>query len=377
MSRRVAVVFVLCASCVIGGGAQSIRKPFALPAPPGFQTLAADLHLHTVFSDGEVWPTVHVREAWRDGLDLVALTDHLEYRPHARDVAGSALRAFEVARPLADQLGLLLLPAAEITRPIPLAPSPWPVGSAHFNALFITDDTPLANPDLTAALRAARTQGAFVFWNHPSFMGRRAQWFPHVAELFDQGLFQGIEVVNGDDYSPEAFEWALARRLTILACSDAHLPMPAHLRSARRPMTMLFVRTRDLDGIRDALVSRRTVAWLDNDVWGEEQWLRALWNGAVRAAAMVTVRAGSELMIPLENLTSIDFDLEVLSPPTWLTDTTVRVPRSATVMLRGRMAGDVAAGAQELRLDVRIRNLHTRPDEALRAQLAFPVHVER
>jgi hypothetical protein len=82
-------------------------------------------------------------------------------------------------------------------------------------------------------------------------------------------------------------------------------------------------------------------------------------------------------MIPLENLTPIDFDLEVLSRPPWLADTTVRVPRSATVMLRGRMAGDVAAGAQQLRLDVRIRNLHTRPDATLRAQLAFPVHVER
>ncbi len=64
-----------------------------VPGPAGFQVLTADLHLHSVFSDGEVWPTVHVREAWRDGLDVISLTEHREYRPHARDLSGGALRA--------------------------------------------------------------------------------------------------------------------------------------------------------------------------------------------------------------------------------------------------------------------------------------------
>ncbi len=224
------------------------------------------------------------------------------------------MRAYEVARPLADQLGMILVPGVEITRPVPGRPSPWPVGSAHFNALYIRDDGPLDAPELADALGLAKRQGAFITWNHPAFMGRRAQWFPHVDEVHRQGLFQGIEIVNGDEYSPEAFGWALEKQLTILAASDAHLPMPAHLRSARRPATILFAVTRDAAGVRDALEARRTLAWLDDDMWGEEQWVRATWDGALRTPP-VPARAGAEFVAAIENVTSISFDLELPGGP--------------------------------------------------------------
>src|SRR5215207_2859516 len=162
------------------GDAQERRHRLVVAAPTGFEVLTADLHLHSVFSDGEVWPTVHVREAWRDGLDVVSLTEHREYKPHAGDLSGGTLRAYELARPLAEQLGILLVPGVEITRPVPGQASPWPVGSAHFNALFISDEEPLGVADLETALGNARGQGAFVTWNHPQFMGRPAEWYPHV-----------------------------------------------------------------------------------------------------------------------------------------------------------------------------------------------------
>ena len=58
----------------LGSGTASAQERDPLPVPdlPGLKTLKADFHLHTVFSDGEVWPTVHVRDAWRDGLDAVS-----------------------------------------------------------------------------------------------------------------------------------------------------------------------------------------------------------------------------------------------------------------------------------------------------------------
>ena len=54
------------------------RTPVNLPDIPGYVTLKCDFHIHTVFSDGLVWPTVRVEEAWRQGLDGIAMTDHLE-----------------------------------------------------------------------------------------------------------------------------------------------------------------------------------------------------------------------------------------------------------------------------------------------------------
>ena len=351
MSRGLTCAVVAIFALSPAGGAQERRHRLVVPAPTGFQVLTADLHLHSVFSDGEVWPTVHVREAWRDGLDVVSLTEHRRYRPHARDLSGGTLRAYELARPLAEQLGILLVPGVEITRPVPGQTSTWPVGSAHFNALFISDEEPLDAPDLATALGTARGQGGFVTWNHPQFMGRPAQWYQHVDELFERHLFSGIEVVNGDEYSPEAFAWALERRLTILACSDAHLPMPAHLRSARRPVTLLFARRRDVAAIREALVERRTAAWLDGDVWGEEEWLRAIWDGAVQASAAVSTawRAGADFALPLENTSAIDFDVEVESAPAWLRVSQVRLPRSATALLRGRVLDTAPAGLQQNR----------------------------
>ena len=379
MSRGLTCAVVAIFALSPAGDAQERRHRLVVPAPTGFQVLTADLHLHSVFSDGEVWPTVHVREAWRDGLDVVSLTEHREYRPHARDLSGGTLRAYELARPLAEQLGILLVPGVEITRPVPGQTSTWPVGSAHFNALFISDEEPLDAPDLATALGTARGQGGFVTWNHPQFMGRPAQWYPHVDELFERHLFSGIEVVNGDEYSPEAFAWALERRLTILACSDAHLPMPAHLRSARRPVTLLFARRRDVAAIREALVERRTAAWLDGDVWGEEEWLRAIWDGAVQASAAVSTawRAGADFALPLENTSAIDFDVEVESSPAWLRVSQVRLPRSATALLRGRVLDTAPAGFQQIALGVRVRNLHVRPDAQLRATLTLPVVVDR
>jgi hypothetical protein len=379
MIRRLASAAGLMAVALgVSSAAQEARHALPVAAPAGFIALKADLHLHSVFSDGEVWPTVHVREAWRDGLDVIALTEHREYRPHARDLAGGAMRAYAVARPLAEQLGILLVPGAEITRPVPGQPSPWPVGSAHFNAFFVDDDEPFGTADLGAALEAARDQKAFIAWNHPLFMGRPAEWYPHVDEMFRRKLFQGIEIVNGDEYSADAFGWALDRRLTILACSDAHLPMPAHLRSERRPVTLIYARSRDLASVREALDARRTVAWLDNDAWGEEPWLQALWSGAIRQPSpAATLGGGSDFAIALDNTSPIDFDLTVLSAPPWVQIASVRLRRMSTGLVKGRVSKDAPAGPQEISLAVRVNNLHVRPDAALTTQLTLKAIVER
>ena len=62
------------------------RREVKIPDIAGYRTLKCDFHTHTVFSDGRVWPTVQVEEAWREGLDAIAITDHIEYKPHKQDV---------------------------------------------------------------------------------------------------------------------------------------------------------------------------------------------------------------------------------------------------------------------------------------------------
>jgi len=361
-------------AALASANAQPVRARLPVPDIAGYFTIKADFHLHSVFSDGEVWPTVHVREAWRDGLDAVSLTEHLEYRPHHADVSGGPRRAFEVASALAAKLGMLLVPGAEITRPVPGAASAWPVGSAHFNVLFPTDVAALETPDLTDALSRARAQGAFVFWNHPGFMDKPATWFPHVAALYEAGLFNGIEVVNGDRYYPEALTWAAQRRLTPLACSDAHLPMPAHLKSASRPVTLLFVRTRDLAGLKDALMARRTLAWLGHQVWGDREWLSALWAASI-VVEPVDGTAGLPVEVVIRNGSAIDFDVRAWATPSWLSLDERVLEKEASTVVSGRLAPGAPAGTHSISLGLSVANLQPVPDAALEATLPLTLRI--
>ena len=45
------------------------------PNTEKYQVVVADLHTHSVFSDGAVWPNVRVEEAVRDGIDIMAVTE--------------------------------------------------------------------------------------------------------------------------------------------------------------------------------------------------------------------------------------------------------------------------------------------------------------
>jgi hypothetical protein len=266
------------------------------------------------------------------------------------------------------------VPGAEITRPIPGAASAWPVGSAHFNVLFPTDVAALDTPDLTDALSRARAQGAFVFWNHPGFMDKPATWFPHVAALYEAGLFSGIEVVNGDRYYPEALTWAAQRRLTPLACSDAHLPMPAHLTSARRPVTLLFVRTRDLEGLKEALTARRTLAWLDRQVWGDRELLSALWRASVDVEP-VDGAAGRPIEIVIRNRSAIAFEVRAWATPPWLSLEEATIEMDASTVVRGRVAPNAPSGVHAISAHLSVTNLQSAPATALAATLPLTIRI--
>jgi hypothetical protein len=368
----------LALTAVLAAAPAAAQHRQALPVPhlPGLTTLKGDFHLHTVFSDGQVWPTVHVREAWRDGLDAIALTDHVEYRPHAADVSADLRRPYAIARGLAEELGLILIPGVEITRPEPGTASPWPVGSAHFNALFVQDPAALAVPGLLDALRVARAQGAFVFWNHPGFMRRLIpQWHAHVDEAWRAGLFSGMELVNGEDFYPEAWPWIEEKRLTILANSDYHLPTPPRGAGPPRPITLVFARSRDLEGVREALAARRTAAWLRDEVWGAEEHLRGLWQGAVTAsAASVTARRGEGRLVRLQNTSALPFRVRVRGPG-WLSADPIVLPAEATTAVRLTLTGAAPPGARA-EVQAEIENLHVAPGRALAAALPLTVGVE-
>lgn len=265
------LVVLLPASLLWAQARHEVRVPDIL----GYQTLKCDFHMHTVFSDGLVWPTVRVDEAWREGLDAIAITDHIEYQPHKQDIPTNHNRPYALALPRAKELGILLVKATEITRDTP---------PGHFNALFLDDVTPVDTKDLVEAMAAADQQGAFIFWNHPGWKPEHKGWFDIHTTIYEKKYLRGIEVVNGETYYLEAHEWALDKGLTFLANSDMHAPSPLDRTTSEkhRPMTFVFTQDKTLGALKEALVAGRTALWFGPQVIGRQEYLEALFRGATR-----------------------------------------------------------------------------------------------
>ena len=83
-------------------------RKIMFPDIKGFKTLVCDLHMHSVFSDGSVWPDIRIEEAKKDGLDVIAITEHIEYQPWKEDIPNpDRNRSFEHHKYFARDLDIL------------------------------------------------------------------------------------------------------------------------------------------------------------------------------------------------------------------------------------------------------------------------------
>lgn len=277
------------------------RPIINIPDLPGYQTLVCDFHLHTVFSDGNVWPTVRVDEALREGLDAIAITDHLEYLPHKADIRTDHNRSWQIATKYAEGKGVIVIPGAEITKGMP---------PGHFNAIFIKDATPILNQDYKKALETAAGQGAFITWNHPGWRAQQPdtmKWWDEHTWIFNQGWMHGIEVVNSGEFYPEAVNWAKEKELTMLGNSDQHAPFLYRDFDAgdHRPLTLVFATEKSVGGIREALFNGRTAAYFHEKVIGKPSILKALFLESVTLDAPVSEANAFTLV----NTTALAFQL--------------------------------------------------------------------
>ncbi len=349
-----------------------VRTELNFPNLPGLITLRCDLHMHTVFSDGDVWPTVRVEEAWRTGLDAIALTDHIEYLPHKADLGTNYGRSYQLARAAAGPLGIIAIPAAEITRGEP---------PGHLNALFVTNVAALDQPDYRTALSNAFAQGAFLFWNHPGWKqpDKQSVWYPEQGEFLTNGWLRGIEIVNGVDYDPVAHQWCLEKNLTMLANSDIHDPIGFEYGSSPnelRPMTLVFATERSAEGIREALFARRAVVFAKGQLIGAPELLTPLFRESIEIInPEIRIRGKGRALVQIRNRAPVSFELR-LNPKLPELDVPARLTLTAgkVSLLQVRCLSDRVTGEQEVRLPCRVLNLLVAPGKGLRT--ALPVRVK-
>jgi hypothetical protein len=327
------------------------------PNTPEHETIIADLHMHTVFSDGSVWPDIRVYEAVRDGLDVIATTEHLEYQPHAEDIPHpNRNRSYELASKIAQRDSLMVINGSEITRSMP---------PGHSNAIFLQDANLLLKDSVVEVFEEANRQGAFTFWNHPMWS---AQYEDGIAKLTDlhrrlisDGLLHGIEVVNEHMYSEEALQIALDNDLTILGTSDIHglidwdyeVPQGGH-----RPVTLIFSRERTESAIREALFAGRTAVWFKDLLIGKEENLTPIIKASIQIEK--TVYQDKIAVVRFTNTSPVAYLLENLTPYSFHTlSEFFEIPPYGSVSLEVK-TGEIL---EEIQLRFRILNGITAPRE--------------
>lgn len=308
MERLVLILFFSIINLIILGGQDTGRK-IVFPDVDGYLTLKTDLHIHTIFSDGRVWPTIRVDEAVRDGLDAIALTEHIEYQPWAADVKHEDRnRSYEIARQAAKAHDLIVIHGTEITRKMP---------PGHANALFVTDVNAMMVEDPVESYRIARSQGAFIFWNHPHWMSQEKDAIPQLTDthlmLIEEDLLHGLEVVNDLSFSEEGMAIANRAGLTVIGTSDIHGLVDYQYEIAsggHRPVTLVFAEERTENAIKEALFEGRTVTWFDDILAGKEENMSLLIDACLQFKNKGYIGDAEVLQVEITNSSDAQFYLE-------------------------------------------------------------------
>jgi 3',5'-nucleoside bisphosphate phosphatase len=340
------------------------RQIIQVPNVGEYQVLKCDFHIHTVFSDGHVWPSVRVQEAWLEGLDVISITDHVEYTPHKNDVIVNHNRPWELVKDIAAENNLVLIKGTEITRSTP---------PGHFNAIFIGDASGYIEDNSSEkdkeAVMKAKEQNAFIFWNHPGWKVNQIEgsyeWIDFIDEMKNEGSLHGIEVINGFGFHKKALDWCVDHNLTVLGTSDIH-NLVAHDYNlgdyVRRSMTLVLAKDKTPEAVREALDAGRTVAWASKYLAGKEEHVRKLFHACVEMGPHFHSKTSGSGAVTnyyeIRNNSDLYFELELKSGNG--TRNVILFPRSAQTI--------TAPGGQE-KLTYEVVTAFVRSDKHLEIDL--------
>ena len=309
------------------------RTEIVLPQVNGYNIYKADLHTHSAFSDGSVLPEYRVKEAWVDGLDVMAVTEHIEYRrqeskmlEYLQDYAkkGEEIDNWDIinkpadkkgirvdlnyavtlSQKAAEQYGLLIIPGTEITR------NPHQIG--HYNAVITTENNAIYDADPLQSFRNAKAQGALIQHNHPGWQRKSIDMPEFEVKAYAEGLIDGIEIMNGSDFYPGAIDRAKELGLFMSANTDIHGTTAMDYANVEvgRNMTLIFAKEKTLEAMREALEARRTLAYAFGNVAGDEQLLKDFFLACVKFEPVMKDYKNRQIFT-ITNTSSIPFAFRI------------------------------------------------------------------
>ena len=277
-----------------------------IPDIDGYTTLKVDLHMHTVNSDGDVSPRTRVMEAFVEGLDAIAITDHQP--AFGKPEGWNYDQSYPQAEKEAKTRDILLIKGMEISH------NQNDIG--HINVLFVKDCNDYKIPlnfgekETHEALVQAKEEGAWVTGNHPGWPDQNSELSKFWIDEIEAGRIQGMEIFNSYEFYPLAIDHARKYNLAFIGASDQHRPMnfDYDLEKTMRPMTLVFAEERSVEAIHDALKARRSVAFANNMLAGDQKWLLKLFKASLKIEKLED--RGPNVRARIFNQSDIDFFLD-------------------------------------------------------------------
>ena len=314
------------------------RRIISIPDIDGYLTLKGDFHLHTSLDDGDVTPKARVREAWYDGLDVIAMTPHIGVHKNE----GVRLKDYNLPNRLAiaegKKMGVMVIQSAEITRRKPFG---------HMNALFLKDcnvfdenrylvdengeflrdKTGDKIPNRATEMKdfeAAEAQGAFIIWNHPGWPDRKSTLYPLHKKLIEEKRIHAVELFNSSEWYPRVLDWFDTYKLPMMANTDIHYITANKYNRCLRPMTLVFAKERTIESVREAMFAGRMLALFGNKLAGDANLIKQLLNKSLQ----VRVIDEKEGVVEVTNISDIEFEATFGESKQYV----VFYPRTATIV---------------------------------------------
>ena len=314
-----------------------VRKVISIPDIDGYKTFKCDFHTHTVYADAHVSPEGRVQEDWYDGLDVMAMTEHVGVHKTGIDMPDRNVPIVK-AKAEGAKFGMIVIPGVEITRAKPFG---------HMNFLFVKDanvfseDRYMTDKDgeyltdelgrkinndetLQDDIAAALEQDCFIQWNHPGWPDRKCDMYDIHKDMLAKGQIHAVEICNHQEWYPKVLDWFDEYHIPMTANTDQHSPIDYNYGHVIRPMTLVFAKEYTLESIREAMFAGRMVAFWDQTLAGDATWLEQL----VHHSLQVRVIDAAKGRIEVTNISDIRFETMYGSHM----NPVILYPRSAIIM---------------------------------------------
>ena len=294
-----------------------VRKVISIPDIDGYKTFKCDFHTHTVYADAHVSPEGRVQEDWYDGLDVMAMTEHVGVHKTGIDMPDRNVPIVK-AKAEGAKFGMIVIPGVEITRAKPFG---------HMNFLFVKDanvfseDRYMTDKDgeyltddlgrkinndetLQDDIAAALEQDCFIQWNHPGWPDRKCDMYDIHKDMLAKGQIHAVEICNHQEWYPKVLDWFDEYHIPMTANTDQHSPIDYNYGHVIRPMTLVFAKEYTMESIREAMFAGRMVAFWDQTLAGDATWLEQL----VHHSLQVRVIDAAKGRIEVTNISDIRFE---------------------------------------------------------------------